>query len=679
MRLDEQGHFASEEPSDGRALGSSYTITTIVGRGSTGEVWRGETLTTGEPIAAKLLFDSLTRETDVVARFIRERSLLTRVVHPNVVKVRDLIVEGETLAIVSDLVEGPSLREVIDRNGTIQPRFALELCQQVLDGLSAVHQQALIHRDVKPENILIERSQDGDAIVRIVDFGIAQLAHAESDPRPDEIVGSVEYIAPEQLEGGAASAASDIYSVGVVLYELLCGRTPFASELSVTVMRRQLNEPPRRPEGVPTPLWVVMSQLLAKKPAMRPQSADAAATLLDGVSPCVDGLSALPKAHAENLESLGQGDDTIITTRSAATKDEPAPHPNASKGQRTPVVVGAATAVALALGGVAFALTQLSPAANVVIASAPEHYATPAGYAVRRTTSSEGTILHVNLAVTDAPNSRFQIIEYVPSSFRAPGSRIQADGATVTEARGRVQLSVPAEKRSGRISYRFRLAHTGTSRSFLNQYERARVGMMSRDTTTAHPDALVDLGAPPALSFEAGQRAWLDLSGVTAQSKTYVTQTSPEHQWLNELVWTSSNAGVANVEHVAAVASPGRLASNGAPVVNGVAPGVTRLTASLAGRTVSIDVQITPARERGPRCEPGIAPSTRLAVATLGDSPRIAEGTLFQLANSKFIVLGGAKRSITPDRLCGGASVLHGLTSEGLLGLVGVVGGVEKG
>src|SRR3954451_2314064 len=196
------GHVGTgEEPgvapgraTDEQALGSSYMLDTVIGRGSTGEVWRGRVRETDEPIAAQVLDAALTREPEVVARFIRERALLTRVDDPHVVAVRDLVVEGDTLAIVTDLVDGPSLRAVLVEHGTVPPRFAVELGRQILLGLEAVHAQGLVHRDLKPENVLVVDPDAGDAQARSVDFGIAQLAHGESASRRGEIVGSAEYI-----------------------------------------------------------------------------------------------------------------------------------------------------------------------------------------------------------------------------------------------------------------------------------------------------------------------------------------------------------------------------------------------------------------------------------------------------------------------------------------------------
>lgn len=655
-----------------RALGSSYLITSIIGRGSTGEVWRGTVKETGEPIAAKLLVGSLTRETEVVARFIRERAMLTRVAHPNVVTVRDLVVEGDTLAIVTDLVAGPSLREALETNGTLRPRFAVELCEQILMGLDAVHEQGLIHRDLKPENVLIERSPDGEAVARIVDFGIAQLAHGDSSNDSGDVVGSAEYIAPELLEGGNATPASDLYALGIVLYELVCGRTPFGSDLAVTVIRRQVSEPPGRPAGMPNELWKVLTALLAKDPAARPESAAAAAALI-AARPAVASLPALPVAD-EDDPVVVEGNETIITTRRPKEPERVVvPVEEATRSRRSVMtfVLAPLLVVGLALGGLF--ISQADEAGATPLRSATEFPVNAGSAAVHRTLSVEGNDLQVHLVVTRAAAGT-TLVEYVPSGFRAPGTAIS--GASHTEANRRLTFLLVGDAKTRVLDYRFRLRAPANSDAFLEGYERARVSALRSDPEPDAPDAVVDGSVAPSLRLRVNERAWLHVVGLTARNEL-VTETAAKGQWWSGLTWTSSSSNVADVQPAIpkADALDGRTKGQHYLVVRGVAPGRSRFTAVLAGKPIGFDVEVEvgpSSDDSQPRCEAGVAPETRLSMTVLGSHTRVADGTLLLSDGAFWIARDGKPQKIERSNLCARPSVVRGMSPNDFLGAFAV-------
>lgn len=267
---------ATTRDRDAIPLGSRYLLAERLGIGTFGEVRRGTVRETGVAIAVKLLRSELAQDPSVVARFVQEKQVLCRLQHPNLVEVRDLVVEGDVLAIVMDLVEGGDLRDQ-SRSLLNAPREADRLVVGILDGLSAVHAAGIVHRDLKPENVLIDRSRSSEPQARITDFGIAKLTEGPSLTRTTALIGTPEYLAPEIADGDEATVATDLYAVGIILYELHAGRTPFAGGHPLAVLRRQVVDAPERPEGLSAPLWELIAQLLAKDPRRRPSSAQDAA------------------------------------------------------------------------------------------------------------------------------------------------------------------------------------------------------------------------------------------------------------------------------------------------------------------------------------------------------------------------------------------------------------------
>lgn len=273
-------HVQRSQYGEGEPLGASYRLVQLLGTGASGEVWRTEHTATGEQFAAKLLRAELAAEPDVVERFVRERSVLLALDHPSIVRVRDLVVEGDRLAIVMDLVGGGSARDLLIAVGTLPPSDALTITAETLDALAVAHERDVSHRDVKPDNVLLDHEwtagSTGD--VRVSDFGIASVV-AERDRKTTGLLGTPQYMAPESISQGRSGPAADVYGAGVMLYELLSGRTPFAGPgTDFAVAYRHVTSTPPRID-VPDALWAALSSLLAKDPAARPSAVDAAATL----------------------------------------------------------------------------------------------------------------------------------------------------------------------------------------------------------------------------------------------------------------------------------------------------------------------------------------------------------------------------------------------------------------
>jgi serine/threonine-protein kinase len=262
-----------------RALGSRYTLGEPLGSGAMGQVFSGTDADGGDH-AFKVLHADLTRNPDVVSRFLQERSILVGLRHPNLVAVHDLVVEGDTVAIVMDLVHGGDLRQKLRESGTMLPAEVARIGSGIAAALAAVHAAGVVHRDVKPENVLM------DGITpKLTDFGISKLANSSMTGRSTLLAGTPQYVAPELAEGHDPTPAADLYSLGILLYELCCGVTPFVGHSMLAVIKMHAETQPGRPNGIPDQLWEMISWLLRKTPQARPQSAQQVATLLEAMIP----------------------------------------------------------------------------------------------------------------------------------------------------------------------------------------------------------------------------------------------------------------------------------------------------------------------------------------------------------------------------------------------------------
>lgn len=328
-----------------RPVGSKYLLEEPLGRGATGTVWRARQRETagaeaavagqpGETVAIKVLKEELANDADIVMRFLRERSVLLRLTHPNIVRTRDLVVEGDLLALVMDLVEGPDLHRYLRENGPFSPVAGALLTAQIADALAASHADGVVHRDLKPANVLLKN--DGERLhPMLTDFGIARLADSPGLTRTHEFVGTPAYVAPESAEGRPQTSAVDIYGAGILLYELVTGRPPFAGATALEVLHRHLSEEPRRPTTVPEPLWTVIERCLRKDPDQRPSAenlARALRTVAAGVgvhsTPAqvdaalgVGALLAPDPAPAPVPETPGAADPTQVLPSNAGSYD----------------------------------------------------------------------------------------------------------------------------------------------------------------------------------------------------------------------------------------------------------------------------------------------------------------------------------------------------------------------
>lgn len=271
----------------GKILGNRYEIVEHLGEGGMAVVYKGRDTLLQRPVTVKILRSEFSADEEFVSRFHREAQSVASLSHRNIVNVFDVGGEGDVHYLVMEYVDGENLKTKIKREGRFEPVQAVSIVRQVAEALAHAHQQQIIHRDVKPHNILI--TTDGQA--KLADFGIAREASGTTLAQTKTLVGSVHYISPEQARGDTADAQTDIYALGVVLYELLTGRVPFSGSNPVTVALKHIQDTPQSVRelnsGLSRELERIVQKAMAKKKVDRYRSArdfsiDLRMTLPDG-------------------------------------------------------------------------------------------------------------------------------------------------------------------------------------------------------------------------------------------------------------------------------------------------------------------------------------------------------------------------------------------------------------
>jgi eukaryotic-like serine/threonine-protein kinase len=341
----------SRPPQPGDVIADRYELEELVGSGGMSSVFRARDVQLDRRVAIKILHAHYADDPEYIERFRREARAVAQLSHPNIVTVIDRGDDRGRQYIVFEHVEGENLKELVQRTGRLPVRRALELVLPVADGLAFAHEHGLVHRDVKPQNVLLSREGD----VKVTDFGIARSLDVEHGvTQTGTVMGTGEYLAPEQASGQPVSPATDVYSLGVVLWELLAGDVPFVGENFVAVALRHVNEPPpslreQRPDVSPR-LDAAVTRALAKDPAHR--------------FPSMAALAAELRACLAEAEGDAPAEDqSALTLVGAPAVSAPATAPARPPGRprrRRPVALyallalvaaGAALAATLLLGG----------------------------------------------------------------------------------------------------------------------------------------------------------------------------------------------------------------------------------------------------------------------------------------------------------------------------------------
>jgi serine/threonine protein kinase len=251
-RSTDDGHPLHKDPRAGLILDSKYKLIESLGQGGMGSVFRAERLHIGDEVAVKLLHQDLVREKHALERFRREARTAAMIRHPNVVCIHDFNDgTGSTneAYIVMELVQGVSLGNLLRRDGRMSPQRAVRLMQDICAGVGVAHRQGLLHRDLKPDNVIIvPPSHEGDGeTAKVVDFGLAKVRDVTVESaltQTGAVIGTLYYMSPEQCSGEELDARADVYSLGAMLYEMLTGGPPFRSNNFAGLISKHLHEPP---------------------------------------------------------------------------------------------------------------------------------------------------------------------------------------------------------------------------------------------------------------------------------------------------------------------------------------------------------------------------------------------------------------------------------------------------
>ncbi|MFJ3234366.1 serine/threonine-protein kinase [Streptomyces sp. NPDC086787] len=368
-------------------LADRYRLGAMIGRGGMGRVWQAQDELLGRRVAVKELtavLNVLEEDRAVLQdRMQQEARAAARINHPCVVTVYDVVVQDDRPWIVMELVDGRSLADAIKENGSLSPREAASIGAHVLDALRAAHSSNVIHRDVKPDNILLAR----DGRVLLTDFGIALI---EGDPaltRTGELVGSLDYLAPERTGGGRPGPESDLWSLGAALYAAVEGVSPFRRTSVLSTMHAVVMEEPPEPHNA-GPLAPVITALLRKEPGERPSAGEAARLLrrvADGQSDVVDHVPAGQGAAVAQSTSRASASTAAARTRFTAPATREIPQPEEHQpGQAAPVrrrrrtiLMIALTLVVLGTGGTITYLKSLDGSRQASTTLRPESTSPP--------------------------------------------------------------------------------------------------------------------------------------------------------------------------------------------------------------------------------------------------------------------------------------------------------------
>jgi len=348
----------------GRLIAGRYRLDHLVASGGMAQVWEATDEVLTRRVAVKMLHPHLGADASFVERFRREAIAAARLAHPSIVSIYDTCADDDVEAIVMELVKGSTLRKLLDERKQLEPEIAVGIIAEVADALEAAHRAGLVHRDVKPANILL--SDDGRVLV--ADFGIAKAAEGADLTSTGMALGTAKYLAPEQVQGHPVDARTDVYALAVVLYECLCGRPPFMADTEAGTALARLQQEPRKPRaikaGIPKPLEDVVLRGLSREPDDRYSSAGEFRAALLAVS---RGELPPPVTNAPPPPVV-PGPDTTIAVATAGDRTpaggvpvKPVPAPRRPARTRVlPALLVSLVAAALIVGGILISGTDHS-------------------------------------------------------------------------------------------------------------------------------------------------------------------------------------------------------------------------------------------------------------------------------------------------------------------------------
>ncbi|MBW8769138.1 MAG: protein kinase [Gemmatimonadetes bacterium] len=373
----------------GSIIADRYHVIKKLGEGGMGRVYLAEQVKMGRMSAVKVMNRRLAQDPDAISRFNREAANASRISHQNVAAVYDF---GETseglIYLAMEFVEGEPLTDILQRSGALPPERAAEIVRQTAEALAVAHDMGIVHRDLKPDNIMITRARDGSDLVKVVDFGIAKAMNVEAQKvtRTGLVVGTPEYMSPEQIAGDPLDGRSDIYSLGLVAFNILTGRLPFLSKTAQESVIMRLTEPPRRLAEIrPQVPWspavqAVMDRALQRDAALRYASASEFGRALSAA------VREQPTSFPENgatepalpVTRVSEAPQRRVPPADAPAAAAPAAAPAEITRQRWPIAASAgAIVLALLVIGAAFAFSRKPSVGTESNQAAPADQARP--------------------------------------------------------------------------------------------------------------------------------------------------------------------------------------------------------------------------------------------------------------------------------------------------------------
>ena len=315
----------------------NYKITQKIGEGGMGAVFKGIDLMLEREVAIKMLRPELASQPDVVERFRSEAVTLAKLNHPNIATLYSFLRQGNDFFMVMEFVQGQTLDSVIRRSGAMPVSHAVTLFCQSLEGIGRAHKLGIIHRDIKPANMMLT-AEDGS--IKVMDFGIARVLGTARMTRQGNIVGTIEYMSPEAIQGKEVDARADIYSLGILLYEMVTARLPFVSDTEFGMMMAQIEQAPTPPTAiaphVPVGIERAIMRSLAKRPDARFQTAgEFREALQAGLAPSQTPTQRVSPATAATRIATNPQADALKETRLGGPQSAGTPAPNAAQLKET--------------------------------------------------------------------------------------------------------------------------------------------------------------------------------------------------------------------------------------------------------------------------------------------------------------------------------------------------------
>jgi eukaryotic-like serine/threonine-protein kinase len=559
----------------GQVFSNRYRIEREIAHGGMAEVYLARDESLDRLVALKALFPEYAREPSFVERFRREAQAAANLNHPNIVAIYDWGQESGTYFIVMEYVEGRSLRDLIRSEGALDPGQAADITAEIASALAFAHRSGVVHRDVKPGNVLLTRS----GTVKVTDFGIARAGTSDGLTQTGSVMGTATYFSPEQAQGLAVDGRSDVYSVGVVLYELVCGVAPFIAESPVSVAYKHVREEPippsQRTAGIPPALEQIIMTALAKDPERRYQSADdLRADLLRfrrgrplAAAPLTAIIAEMPTATVANAGMAAYASSaTVASPRVPVDPNGPG---RAPQRRRHPATFTVLTLVVLAaiVGAIFFAATQFG--GNQVTVTVPGLVGKTQAAATQDLAEQHLFAVSKNVA-SDKP------VGIVTDQSPKPGSDVKKNSqVTISVSQGLAVVAIPDVSN---------MSVAGATKSLTTAKFQVKVDAPQSSTTVNPGNVITTIPSVPSSAQVGSVVHIIPSSGITVPNVVNLSQAQAAAQLTQagfqppQVITESSNSiGSGNVTRTDPPAgTPNR--RGGSPIKMYVSTGAAKVT-----------------------------------------------------------------------------------------------------